>query len=138
MYKRQVVANSGDTIIGVCVGVGSSTGLNFGDTPQSYFQPDDLTQRYADHAEATGVYIAVVPKESLLFEIQSATDLDLVLGQAADVTTAAGTAHGSRTTGQSTAELATSVNADVTVVEIVDTVDNDSTLANARYLVSIA
>lgn len=125
------VANSGDTIAGVCVGTGTTANLQFG--KGGMFHPEKLEQRYLGLAEAG--YVWIVPARDVLFEVQSATDLDLVIGSVADCNVAAATAHGSQTTGISTAELVTSVNADVTVVEIKDSPDNDPTLANARYFV---
>ena len=132
---KVIVANSNASIFGVCVGIGSSAGLNFGDTPYTYFQANDLSQSYGDLAETTEVWVAVVPAEGVLFEVQSATDLDLAVGSACDISIAAGATHGSRVSGQSIAEVITSTNSDCTVMEIVDAVDNDRTLANTRYLV---
>ena len=130
---KVIPANSGATIIGVCVGVGKDASEH-GEV--GMFNPDNLEQRYLGHAE-TG-YVWVVPKEHVLFEVQTASDLDLVPGGTADITTDATEAHGSRTTGLSSCELTTSANADVTVVENVTTPNNDVTLANARHLVKFA
>ena len=97
------------------------------------FKPNALEERYLA-ADEDG-YVWVIPARDSLFEIQSASDLDLVVGAAADHNVTAATAHGTRVTGISNAELVTSVNADVTVVEIKESPDNDPTLANARYFV---
>ena len=126
-------ANSGDTIIGVCVGVG--TVPDHGDGIPAILT--DLSQSYLPHTDTTG-FVWFVPKKSMLFEIQTATDIDLVPGSTADITVTAATAHGSRTTGISTCELVVSSNADVTVFEDDTRSDNDVTLINARHLVQIA
>lgn len=123
-------ANSGDTILGVVVGVGEDS-VDMG--KQGPFNADNLEKRYLGHADSGEVW--VVPAEGVLFEVQSASDLDLVVGAQADITTDATEAHGSRTTGISSVELTTDSNSDVEVVEIPDRPDNDSTLANARYYV---
>jgi hypothetical protein len=101
-------ANSGDTILGVCVGVGTADS-DHGDV--GMFNPATLERRYLPLADTTG-YVWVVPAEGVLFEVQTAADLDLVPGSAADFSTDANEAHGSQTTG-----------------------DNDVTITNARHLV---
>ena len=126
------VANSGDIIYGVCAGVGIDN-IEHGDT--GMFKADDLETRYLP--DTTAGFVWVYPKENVLFEIQSASDLDLTVGATADTNVAAATAHGTQGTGVSSCELTTSANADVTVVELQTAPDNDTTLANARYLVSI-
>lgn len=127
---KVVPADSGDTILGIAVAVGKD-GTDFGEA--GYYNPDNLEKQYLAYDE-DGI-VGVIPAEAAIFEIQSASDLDLALGSAADITNTAATTHGSRTTGRSNAELTTSVNSDVTVVEFITTPDNDTTLANARYLV---
>ena len=127
------VADSGATIYGVCAGVGIDN-VEHGDT--GMFKADDLETRYLPNATAGVIW--VYPKENILFEIQSASDLDLTVNAPADITNTAGTAHGSQGTSQSNCELTTASNNDVTVVEMQTAPDNDTTLANARYLVSIA
>lgn len=126
-------ANSGDTILGICVGVGKAGAIEHGES--GYFNADDLSQNYASLADATGVIVAVMPAEGNLFEVQTAADLDLVQGSLADISTDATEAHGSRTTSRSSCELVTASNNDVKVVENVTTPDNDITLVNARHLV---
>jgi len=123
-------ANSGDTILGVVVGVGKTTN-SFGVT--RFFDPDNLGKRYLAYDES-GV-VAVVPAEGVLFEAQTATDLDLVAGSQADFSTDATEAHGDRTSGQSSAEIVTASNNDLEVVEDNTAPDNDTTLANARHYV---
>lgn len=124
-------ANSGDTILGVAVAVGSLTDTTFGE--EGYFNASNLQQTYLPLA-STGI-VAVIPAENNLFEVQTSADLDLVPGSAADISTDATEAHGNQATGISTCELVASVNADVKVVEDVTTPDNDTTLANAKHLV---
>ena len=126
-----LVANSGDTILGIAVGTGNDTGVQHGDV--GYFNPTSLETRYL--AAADDGIVAVMPAEGNLFEVQTATDLDLVAGSLADINTAAATAHGSQTTSRSNAELVVASNNDVKVVEDVTTPDNDTTLVNARHLV---
>lgn len=128
---KVVPANSGDTIIGVAVAVGTSS-ATFSEL-DGYYDAANLGKRYLSHAE-TGV-VGVVPAAGVLFEAQTAADLDLVAGSAADISTDATEAHGSRTTGNSTAEIVTSVNGDLIVVENVTTPNNDVTITNARHLV---
>lgn len=130
---KVVPANSGGTILGVCVGVGVD-GSDHGDV--GMFDPSNLEKRYLGLAESG--YVWVCPAEGVLFEVQTAADLDLVPGSAADISTDATEAHGSRTTGLSSCELVSSVNADVHVVEDVAAPDNDTTLVNARHLVRFA
>lgn len=127
-------ANSGDQVTGVVVAVGTDTSINeqgFGP-----YNANNLTKRYLGYAESG--YVWVAPANMCIFGVQSASDLDLVVGSAADTNIAAATAHGSQTTGMSTAELTTASNNDVVVVEIPLYPDNDPTLANARYLVQFS
>ncbi len=132
---KVLAANSGDTILGVAVAVGATGDTTFGD--EGYFNATSLETRYLPHASTTGI-VAVIPAEGNLFEVQTASDLDLVVGSAADISTDATEAHGSRSTGISSCELVTSSNADVLVVEDVTSPDNDTTLANAKHLVMFA
>ena len=76
-----------------------------------------------------------MPAEGNIFEIQTAADLDLVAGSAADINLIANTTHGDRTSGNSIVELVADSNHDITVIEDVTTPDNDTTLVNARHLV---
>jgi len=131
-----LAANSGDTIVGVVVGVGDHGGVTHGATGP--FNAPSLEQnyiKYSDTSATSAQDVWIVPVNGVLFEVQTASDLDLVPGSTADITNAANTAHGSRTTGKSTCELTTSSNVDVSVVEQVTTPDNDVTAANARHLV---
>ena len=130
---KVVVANSGDTILGVAVAVGNGDAITHGEAA-GYYDPASLERTYLPLTIADGV-VGVVPAEGAIFEIQSDSDLDLVVGDNADITTAAATAHGNQTTGQSTVEITTALNNDVKVVEQVTSPDNDTSLANARYMV---
>ena len=122
-------ANSGDTVLGVVVGVGVNP--MFGEA--GMFNPDNLMKQYLGHADSG--YVWVVPAEGMLFEVQETSDLDLVEGSLADTNIAAATAHGSRTTSLSSAELTTAVNNDVRVVELQTAPDNDTTITKGRFLV---
>lgn len=123
-------ANSGDVILGVAVTVGTTTST-FGQT--GYYNPNNLGQMYLAYAD-TGV-VGVVPAEGALFYCEEASDLDLVQGSLADINSAAATAHGSRTTGQSSVKLTTASNNDVKVVEMVTSPDNDATITAGKFIV---
>lgn len=127
------VADANDTtIIGVCVSVGTTSGIDHGEA--GYFDATNLEKSYLAHDEA-GV-IGVVPAQDVIFEIQTASDLDLSPGEVADITNTAATAHGSRLTGQSSCELTTATGAgEVVVIEDNTSPNNDTSLANARHLV---
>lgn len=123
-------ANSGDTILGVAVAAGTST-TTFG--VAGYYNPNNLGQAYLGYSD-TGV-VGVVTCEGNLFEVEEASDLDLVIGSAADITNTAAIAHGSRTTGYSSCKITTASNNDVRVVEMVTSPDNDPTATAAKYIV---
>lgn len=126
------VADTSVTPTGVVVGIGVDGGTTFG--PTGYFNPNDLSQRYL--AAGDNGIVAVVPCEGVLFAIQTASDLDLVPGSLADHSTTAATAHGDRTTGNSTVELnVAAATGDVMVVETPDSPENDPTAAYATHLV---
>jgi hypothetical protein len=126
------VADSGEIIYGVVAGVGVNN-IEHGET--GMYKADDLEQRYLPDAVAGFVW--VYPKENMLFEIQTASDLDLTVGELVDHNTTAATAHGAQGSGVSSVELVDGSNNDATVVELTTRPDNDNTLANARVLVSI-
>lgn len=125
------VANSGEAVTGVAVGTGSQDDIEHG--TEGFFNASNLEDRFLAFNE-DGI-VQVILANDALFEIQTSADLDLVPGSQADMTTAAATAHGSRTTSRSTAELAAATNNDVEVVEQVTAPDNDVTLVNARHIV---
>jgi hypothetical protein len=133
---KVVVANSGDTILGVVVALGTNT-TTFGQA--GYYNPNNLGQSYLSLTDS-GI-VGVCPAENVLFEVQEASDLDLVPGSQADICNSAGTtmaanvAHGSRTTGQSSEMVTTASNNDVMVVEQQTAPDNDITITAAKYLV---
>jgi len=131
-------ADAGESCDGVAVGFGVASSQQFGADGSIYgtappFDPANLTTRYLGYASAGWVYY--VPTTDVIFEVQSASDLDLEVGSLADITNTAATAHGSQTTGYSSCELTTASNNDVRVVDIVLSPQNDPTLANARYRV---
>ena len=126
------VADSGQIIYGVVAGIGIDN-VDHGET--GMYKADDLETRYLP--DTTAGFVWVYPKENMLFEIQTASDLDLTVGELSDVNSTAATAHGVEATGVSNVELVDGSNNDVTVVELVTRPDNDNTLANARVLVSI-
>ena len=124
-------ANSGDTVAGVCVGIGVDN-VDHGDV--GMFDASNLEKRYLGLAESG--YVWVCPAEGVVFEVQTNADVDIPIGGAADFTTDANEAHGSQTTGLSSAEIFDpAVNSDVRVVEDVASADNDTSLANGRHLV---
>jgi hypothetical protein len=125
------VADSGDAVTGVVVGIGSSSGVHHGGA--GIFDVSDLTKQYIAHDAAGTLWY--VPANGVLFSVQTASDLDLSPGEKADTTVTAATAHGSRTTSRSTAELTTASNNDVMVVEDDTSPNNDVSIANARHLV---
>lgn len=102
------------------------------------FNPAALEQRYAklEDSDTETIWVYYAPAEDTIFEAQSDSDLDLLIGGTADLNIAAATAHGSRTTGRSNVEINASGDTDVTVVAIPEYPDNDSTLANTRYHVT--
>lgn len=126
-----LVANSGDAVDGVCVGVGNGS-VQHGSL--SDFDPDNLMNRYAPHADTTAT-IAICPAVDMVFSAQTNAALDLIEDQQADFSIDADEAHGSRTTSMSNAEIVTNSNSDLTVVGIGDQIDNDETAANAVHLV---
>ena len=127
------VANFGEKVDGVCVAAGFDNAKVTSGDP-GYFNPSALDRRHAP-LESAKYTIGVCPAEGVLFEVQSASDLDLVIGSKADTTVAANTAHGNTKTGQSSAEITTASWGSVEVVEHVKSPDNDRSLTNARYLV---
>lgn len=136
-----IPAISGATdVVGVCVGVGYVSAN--AENEAGIFNPNDLTKRYGSAADVTTlvpqVYIYYVPTSDVIFEIQSASDLDLTIGSQCDHTLVGSGTHGSIVTSQSSVELTTDSNTDVMIVAIPEYPDNDSTLANARYHVVFA
>lgn len=124
---------SNDTdFLGVAVGFGKKDSMS--QEVGGNFNPSDLTVRYYDDSANTHTdwVVYYVPVDDVIFEVQTATALTLVVGDTADLSDAAGDA----TTGVSRQEITTSSNADVVVVEIPKYPDNDSTLVWGRYWVA--
>lgn len=129
-----VAATNDATLLGVAVGFGKISDMQgeYG----SAFNPDTLTTLYYDDSASTHTEWRVfyVPVDDAIFEVQSDTDLDLAIGDPCDllVTTA-----GSAVTGISGQQVGANTNTDMYVVDIPPYPDNDSTLANTRYHVTI-
>lgn len=122
-------ATNDSAFLGVCVGVGKldpNTGFVAG-----YFNPGNLEEIWYDDSDHTNTdfVIAYVPARGMIFEGQSDADLDLSVGDTADI----GDAGGGSAYGRSTMEIVASSNTDVTIVEIPQAPDNDPTSAYARY-----
>jgi hypothetical protein len=126
-----VGATGDEGFAGVAVGFGKFD--EGGLTPQGPYNPDSLTTRYYDDSASTHTewVCYYVPVNDVIFEAQTAADLDLTVGGVCDY--AAGT--GNTTTGISGAEIATSSNNDLIVVELPTIPGNDPTLTNARVYV---
>ena len=69
----------------------------------------------------------------MIFEAQSSSDLDAAIGDPVDLVATGGAV----TTGRSLQEVGTNTNTDMHIVEIPAYSDNDSTLTNTRYWVTI-
>jgi len=128
-----VTATNDATILGVAVGFGKVNAS--GDYP-SAFNPDNLTTLYYDDSASTHTEWRVfyVPIDSAVFEVQSDADLDLLAGAACDILVSTA---GNTTSGISGQQITSSTNADFHVVDIPAYPDNDSTLANTRYHVTV-
>ena len=126
-----VSASNDSTFLGVAVGFGKKNPAT-GEWDSAY-NPDNLTTLYYDDSANTHTdwRVFYVPAEMAVFEVQSASDLDLAVGDTCDLLATAG----NTATGRSNHEVTTSSNTDFTVVEIPSYPDNDSTLANTRYWV---
>ena len=126
-----VGATGDENFAGVAVAFGKFDAS--GNIPVSAYNPDSLTTRYYDDSASTHTewVCYYVPVDDVIFEAQTAADLDLVVGGTCDY--AAGT--GNTTTGISGAEIATSSNADLIVVELPAIVGNDPDTINARVYV---
>lgn len=129
-----VAATNDATFLGVAVGFGKVDAAS-GQYAGAY-NPDNLTTLYYDDSASTNTEwrCFYIPVDGNIFEVQSDTDLDLAVGDACDllVTTA-----GNTTSGISGQQVGASTNADFHVVDIPAYPDNDSTLANTRYHVTI-
>ena len=125
-----VGATGDENFAGVAVGFGKFD--SSGQTATGPFNPDAFLQYYDDSASTHTEWVCYyVPVDGVIFEAQTAADLDLKVGDVCDY--AAGT--GSTSTGISGAEIATSSNNDLIVVELPTIVGNDPALTNARVYV---
>jgi len=129
-----VSASNDTTFLGVAVGFGKVDSTS-GEYAGAY-NPDNLTTLYYDDSASTNTdwRVFYVPVDDAIFEVQSDTDLDLAVGDPCDllVTTAGSTASG--ISGQ---QVGANTNTDMRVVDIPPYADNDSTLANTRYHVTV-
>lgn len=120
-------ATNDASFLGVAVGFGKLIdGL-----PVGPFDPANKDNTYYDDSASTHTDWCVfyVPADDMIFEAQTATALTKVVGDTVDLLYTAG----NTTTGQSACEITTSTNADFTVVEIPNLIDNDPTAVWGRY-----
>ena len=129
-----VAATNDATFLGVAVGFGKVSDMSA--EYASAFNPDDLTKLYYDDSASTHTEWRVfyVPVDDAIFEVQSDTDIDLAIGDPCDLLA---TTAGSTTTGISGQQVGANTNTDMHVVDIPPYPDNDATLANTRYHVTI-
>lgn len=121
-----VSATNDTAFLGVAVGFGK---VDADGIPLGPHDPDNLGRMYYDDSASTHtdwvVYYA--PVEDCIFEGQTDADLDLSVGDTADLLATAG----STTTGRSAHEVDANTNADFTIIELPHYPDNDNALANA-------
>ncbi len=125
-------ASNDAAFLGVAVGFGK---VDADGIPLGPFNPDDLGTRYYDDSASTHTEWVVyyIPVDDAVFAVQTNADLDLAVGDVVDIVATAGSA----TTGLSAMEIGTSTNADMTVLELPKSPDNDHALANAETLVIV-
>lgn len=118
--------------LGVAVGFGKVDGDG---VPLGPFNPNSLETLYYDDSASvhTEWVVYYVPAYDTVFEVQTAVDLDAVIGDPCDILATAGDAA----SGRSRQEVTTSTNADFTVVGLPLQVDNDPTLVNAQVYVAV-
>jgi len=128
-----VAATNDTAFLGVAVGFGKKDAAS-GQFAGAY-NPDNLTTLYYDDSASvnTDWRVFYVPVDDMIFEVQSSADLDVLVGAPVDLLATAG----NTTTGRSLQEVAANSNSDMRVVEIPAYSDNDSTLINTRYWVTI-
>lgn len=128
-----VSATNDATFLGVAVGFGKVDAAS-GEYASAY-NPDNLTTIYYDDSASTHTEWRVwyVPVDEMIFEVQSNADLDAAVGDPVDLVATAG----NTTTGRSNQEVGANTNTDMRIVEIPSYPNNDSTLTNTRYLVTI-
>ena len=121
------------TFLGVAVGFGKKTDLT--KNVAGAFDPANLnTTFYDDSANTHSDWVVYyVPARDMVFEVQSNADLDLAVGDPCDLINTAG----STLTGRSAHEVGSNTNTDFKVVDIPQYLDNDSTLANTRYWITV-
>lgn len=124
-------ATNDASFLGVAVGFGKFD--KDGRTPLLAYNPGSLDSsgRFYDDSASTHTewYVLYIPADDAIFEAQTATALTKVVGDTVDLLYTAG----SQTTGQSACEITTNSNADFTVVEVPQLVNNDPTLVWGRY-----
>ena len=127
------MATDDAAVLGCVVGVGKNSELEA--LKAGAFNPADLTTLYYDDSASTHTdfFVAYVPADDMIFQVQTNADLDLVVGDNVDLVDGAGNTK----TGRSIQEVGTSTNADFVVVEIPQLVDNDNSLANAEVYVTV-
>jgi hypothetical protein len=128
-----VSATNDTAFLGVAVGFGKRDPAS-GQFAGAY-NPDNLETLYYDDSASVAVdwRVFYVPVDDMIFEAQSNADLDVLIGAPIDLVATAG----SVTTGRSLQEVGANTNTDMRVVEIPAYSDNDSTLANTRYWITI-
>jgi hypothetical protein len=126
---------SGDTCLGVCVGVGKI------DPATGYYataaNPDNLNEIWYDDSDHTNTQFVIfyVPAEGMVFEVKASIDATAaVKGTVYDVAPTAGDAL----TGRSKMSLTTDSNHDLVVYEIPHGPGNDPASAYASYYVYFA
>jgi len=119
------------TILGVIVGFGKIDA----DKNQFQYDPTNLEKNWFDTSADTEAdwvcYYA--PASETIFEAQTATALDLAVGETCDLLAT----DGDTSTGRSKMEITTSSNADFVVVGIPNIIGNDRTLVWGRYHVKV-
>lgn len=134
-------AVTGDTILGVAVGQGSTDDVNHGRSGP--WNAPDLERRYLA-ADENGM-VLVIDDPNVIIEIQEDADTDGAAlteadaGATRDITTTSGTSHGDTLSGESTVEIDSdgTTNGDLRLVSLVDRPDNAAG-AHAKWLVTIA
>jgi len=131
----KVAATADTTFLGIAVGFGKRDPAS-GEFAGAY-NPDVLTTIYYDDgaSDSADWRVFYVPLVDAIIEAQSDTALGLAIGDPCDLLT---TTAGVTATGISGQQVGANTNSDMYVVEIPPYPDNDSTLANTRYQVTVA
>ena len=127
-----VMTTADTTMLGVAVGFGKIDAAS-GEFASAY-NPDNLTTLHYDDGASTSTEWRVwyVPFDEILFEVQSAADLDAAIGDIVDLDV---TQAGNAVTGRSGQQIGAGTT-DFRIVEIPSFPNNDSTLTNTRYWVT--